>query len=141
MATFLVKTEPGEYSFAQLVQQKRCMWSGVSNNTALLHLRTMRKGDDVLVYHTGDERAVVGLARVAGAPYEDPQRPGLNAKGEPKFAVVDMTAVKAAKTPVPLMRIKDDAKFKNFALVTQGRLSVMPVEEPLAAVLREWAGL
>src|SRR5690349_19351002 len=106
MATFLVKTEPGDYSFDDLVKDKETMWSGVSNPVALKNLRSVRKGDDVLVYHTGDEKAVVGLAKAASGPYEDPKRPGLTDDGQPKFAVIDLKAVRPAKTPVTLATIK-----------------------------------
>src|SRR5882724_11377833 len=120
MATFLVKTEPSTYSFADLVKEKRTVWSGVSSAPALAHLRTIRKGDEVLVYHTGDEKAVVGLAQAVSDPYEDPAHPAVTAKGEPKFAVVDLKAVRAAKSEVTLAQIKADARFKEFALVKQG---------------------
>lgn len=141
MATFLFKTEPGEYSFADLQREKRCVWSGVSNAAALGHLRTARVGDEVLIYHTGDERAIVGLAAVVKGPYEDPARPGKNAKGEAKFAVVELKPVRAAKTPVTLATIKGDRRFAEFALVKQGRLSVMPVAAELDGVLRGMAGM
>lgn len=141
MPTFLMKTEPGEFSFADLVKQKQSTWDGVSNNAALAHLRTMRDGDDILVYHTGDEKAIVGLARVVGSPKADPARPGLNAKGEPKFAVVDVQPVRAAKAPVTLDVIKADPRFATLPLVTQGRLSVMPVPAPLDKAIRKLAGL
>lgn len=141
MATFLVKTEPGEYSFSDLTSDKRCVWEGVTNNAALLHLRSIRKGDEVLVYHTGDEKAVVGLARAVSDPYEDPARPGKNAQGRPRFAVVDLAPVTAAKTPAALERIKADRRFAGFPLVTQGRLSVMAVPAALDVVLRSMAGL
>jgi len=141
VATWLVKTEPGEFSFDDLARKGAARWDGVSNAQALIHLRAMRDGDAVLVYHTGDEKAIVGLARVKGKPYEDPARPGKNDRGEAKFAVVDLKAVGAAREPVGLARIKADARFGTFALVKQGRLSVMPVPTDLAAVLRSWAGL
>jgi predicted RNA-binding protein with PUA-like domain len=141
MATFLFKTEPTEFSYADLVKEKRSCWNGVSNNAALAHLRTAAVGDEVLIYHTGDEKAIVGVAKVVKPAYEDPQQPGKNAKGEPKFAVVDLSPVKAAKTPVTLSQVKADAKFKDFALVTQGRLSVMPVPPALDKALRSMAGL
>lgn len=141
MPCFLFKTEPAEFSFADLERDGRCTWDGVTNAAALIALRSCRIGDDVLIYHTGDERAIVGLARVTALPREDPANPGLNARGEPKFAVVDLAPVTAAKSPVPLARIKDDARFMGFPLVTQGRLSVMPVPAPLAKVLRTWAGM
>jgi predicted RNA-binding protein with PUA-like domain len=141
VATWLVKTEPGEFSFEDLVRKGVSRWDGVSNPQALIHLRAMKDGDAVLVYHTGDERAIVGLAKVERAAYEDPARPGKNERGEAKFAVVDLRAVAAAREPVALARIKSDERFGEFALVRQGRLSVMPVPAELAAVLRSWAGL
>ena len=141
MAAFLFKTEPSDYSFADLARQKRCVWGGVTNAAALIHLRSVRKGDDVFIYHTGDERAVVGLARAATDAYEDLKKPGNTATGQPKFAVVDLVPVCAAKTPVALAAIKADKQFAKFGLVTQGRLSVMPVGAELDGVLRKMAGL
>lgn len=141
MPTFLVKTEPGEYSFDDLVGEKRCVWAGVTSNAALKHLRTIRKGDEVFVYHTGDQKAVVGLARAASDPYEDPAKPGRNAKGEPRFAVIDLAPVKKVPTPAALASIKADKRFAKFRLVTEGRLSVMPVSAELDAALRSMAGL
>ena len=141
MATFLVKTEPMKYSFETLLKAGSCRWDGVSNAAALIAIRSMRKGDDVIVYHTGDEKAVVGLARVHSDPYEDPARPGKTADGAAKFAVVDLTPVAEAETCVPLAVIKADPKFKEFALVRQGRLSVMPVSPLLDKHLRKLAGL
>lgn len=141
MATFLIKTEPGDYSFDQLLKDKSTIWSGVTNPTALIHLRAMKKGDDALVYHTGDQKAIVGLARVTAGASEDPRRPGRNDRGEPKFAVVGIAARKAAKTPVTLTSLRADARFKDFLLVTQSRLSVMPVPAALDTLLRQMAGL
>lgn len=141
MATFLFKTEPSEFSYADLVKERRSCWNGVSNNAALAHLRTAVVGDEVLIYHTGDEKAIVGLAKVVKAPYEDPKQPGKNAKGEPKFAVVDLAPVKAVKSPVTLAAIKADARFSEFPLVTQGRLSVMPVSAAIDKAIRKLAGL
>ncbi len=138
---FLLKSEPGEYSFADLVREKRCVWSGVSNPGALIALRSIRKGDEIFIYHTGNEKAIVGLAKAASNPYEDPERPGTTNDGLPKFAVVDLTPGKPAKTLVTLTAIKADSRFEAFGLVTQSRLSAMPVPEALAKVLREWAGL
>lgn len=141
MATFLVKTEPDEYSFADLLRERLCVWSGVKNPAALIALRSMRKGDRVLVYHTGDEKAIVGEAKVVSpGAYEDPGNPGVNDRGEPKFAVVDLALVKAFPRPVPLAVIKGDTRFKSFALVKQSRLSVMPVTAPEEAAIRQLAG-
>jgi predicted RNA-binding protein with PUA-like domain len=141
MPTFLLKTEPTEYSFADLRRHKRAVWDGITNNAALAFLRTARKGDEALIYHTGDEKAIVGLARIASDPYADPERPGENARGEPKFAGVDLTPLRAAATPVTLAQIKADRRFAKFLLVTQSRLSVMPVPPELDAALRTMAGL
>ncbi len=141
MQTFIFKTEPSAYSFADLVRDGKSTWDGVTNNAALAHLRTAASGDQVLVYHTGDEKAIVGLAKIVRKPYEDPEHPGANARGEPKFPVVDLTPIKAARTPVTLSAIKADRRFAKFLLVTQSRLSIMPVPPELDAVLRALAGL
>lgn len=141
MPTYLLKTEPSEFSFADLVRDKSCVWDGVTNATALIHLRAMSKGDEVFIYHTGDERAIVGLARVTRAAYEDPARPGLNTRGEPRFAVVNLAPVRRVASPVTLATIKTDSRFSKFELVTQSRLSVMPVPPALDTALRALAGL
>jgi predicted RNA-binding protein with PUA-like domain len=116
-------------------------WDGVTNAAALIALRAMKKGDEAFVYHTGDERAIVGLAVVTKGAYEDPKNPGLNTRGEPKNAVVDLKPVKAAKTPVSLETIKGDKRFASFPLVKIGRLSVMAVDPTLDRALRSMAGL
>jgi predicted RNA-binding protein with PUA-like domain len=140
MATFLFKTEPGDYSYDDLVREKRAVWSGVRNPVALRNLRTVKKGDEILIYHTGDEKSIVGLAKAVGVPYEDPKSPGLNDAGEPKMAVVDIAPVAKAKNPVALAAVKADTRFATFPLVTQGRLSVMPVPPELNTALRTMAG-
>ncbi len=140
MPTFLLKTEPGTFSYPDLVKAKRTVWDGVSNPGALAALRTIKKGDDLLIYHTGDEKAIVGMARAAGDAYADPKQPGLTAAGDIKFAVVDLVPVRAAKTPATLAAIKSDPRFAGFALVKQARLSVMAVPGPLDKVLRMMAG-
>lgn len=141
MATFVLKTEPSTYSFADLVRDKETVWDGITNNAALQYLRTMRVGDEALFYHTGKEKAIVGLAKVSGAPREDPKKPGKTPKGEPKFAVVGLKAVKAAESPVTLTEMKADKRFDEFLLVTHGRLSVMPVPAGVDAAIRKMAGL
>jgi len=125
MAHWLVKTEPSTYSFADLERQKKAVWDGVANAVALKHLRAMAPGDDVLIYHTGDVKAAVGLARVVSEPYADPKA------GDPKLAVVDLAPVRRLARPVTLAEVKADPAFSDFALVRQGRLSVMPVPPPL----------
>ncbi len=133
---FLVKTEPSTYSFADLQRDKITTWSGVTSPAALIQLRLMKVGDEVLVYHTGDERAIVGLAKVVKGAYEDPNNPGRNDRGEPKFAVVDIAAVKPVKNQVMLADIKADARFREFGLVKQSRLSVMGATAAQATALR-----
>ena len=122
MASYwIVKTEPSTYSYDDLARQKTAVWDGVKNNLALKHLRSMRPGDQVLVYHTGDEKAVVGIAEVTSDAYPDPKQK------DPKLAVVDLRVVERLSRPVPLAEIKMDRAFADLALVRMGRLSVMPV--------------
>ncbi len=122
MAThWIVKTEPSTYSYDDLARQNTAVWDGVKNNLALKHLRQMKPGDRVLVYHTGDEKAVVGIAEVTSDAYPDPKQK------DPKLAVVDLRVVERLSRPVPLAEIKMDRAFADLALVRMGRLSVMPV--------------
>ena len=125
MARWLVKTEPDEYSFDDLVRAGRDRWDGVRNPVALRHMRSMHPGDEVFVYHTGNVKAIVGLARVASDPYPDPQA------GDPKWIVVDLEAVRPLARPVTLAAIKADPAFASWELVRISRLSVMPVPDPL----------
>ena len=141
MPTFLLKTEPGDYSFADLQRDKKVAWTGVSNNAALAALRSMKKGDEAFIYHTGDEKAIVGLAQITSAPYADPQQPGTTPDGKPKFAVVDLKPLKPAKSALALAQFKADPRFKDFVLVKQSRLSVMPVPADLDKVIRTLTGL
>ena len=141
MAKWLLKTEPGTYSWDDLVRDKKATWDGVANPTALKHIRSTKRGDLALIYHTGDEKAIVGLAQVIREAYEDPDQPGLTAKGEPKFAVVDLKPVGKVKTPVTLAALKADKRFAAFPLVTQPRLSVIPVPAALESALRKMLGV
>lgn len=134
MTTWLLKTEPGTYSFADLERDGKTRWDGVKNPVALKNLRRMAKGDAVFVYHTGDEKAVVGLARIASAPYSDPK----DKSG--KLVVVDLAADRPLKRPVPLATVKADPAFAAFALVRIPRLSVMEVPPALAKRIRELGG-
>lgn len=134
MAYWLLKTEPDHYSYADLERDGATVWDGVSNNAALKFLREMQPGDEALIYHTGDERQAVGLASITSAPYADPQ---LN---DPKLAVVDVKPVRALAHPVTLAAIKADPVFAEFALVRQGRLSVVPVPPELWQRLLSMAG-
>jgi predicted RNA-binding protein with PUA-like domain len=120
---WLFKEEPTHYSFDALVKDKRTVWSGVRNPLAQKHLRSVKKGDRIFYYHTGDEKAVVGICKALGDAYADPN----DASG--KASVVDVAPVKKLARPVTLAEIKADAAFKDFALVRISRLSVMPVTD------------
>lgn len=125
MAYWILKTEPSEFSFADLRRDKRARWDGIGNAQALIHLRQMVKGDGVLIYHSGAEKALVGRAQVLGAAYPDP------AKADPKLVVVDVAAGAPLARPVSLAAIKADPAFRELGLVRQSRLSVVPVPEVL----------
>ncbi len=141
MPTFLFKTEPSEFAFADLQRSASARWDGITNGQAINFLRDARKGDDVLIYHTGDDKAIVGLARISTEPYPDPENPALDGQGRPKFMVVDIQPVKAARSPVGLAAIKADKRFAGFLLVTNSRLSIMPVPPAIDTALRRMAGL
>jgi predicted RNA-binding protein with PUA-like domain len=121
MAFWLLKTEPSVYSYEDLERDKKTVWDGVGNNTALKHLRSMKKGDLVFIYHSGDEKCIVGVAEIESRPYPDPR------KTDPRFVVVDLKAKKRLKNTVSLAGVKGRKSFEDFALVRIPRLSVMPV--------------
>lgn len=121
MAYWYVKTDTESYAFDDLHREGRTVWDGVSNAVALKHLRSMAPGDRVLIYHSGEEKALAGLARVVSGPYQDPKR------GDPKLTVVDLQADRRLERPVTLAAIKADPAFKDLALVRMSRLSVGPV--------------
>jgi len=125
MAYWLLKTEPDCYSWSDLVRDKKTTWDGVTNALALKHLRTMKKGDQALIYHTGGERQAVGIAEIASAPYADP-----NADDE-KIVVVDIKSKKALAEPVGLDVIKADKTFTGWDLLRIGRLSIVPVPDAM----------
>ena len=129
MATmnWLFKEEPLNYSFDALQKDKRAVWSGVKNPLAQKHLHAVKKADRIFYYHTGSEKAVVGIARALGDAYTDPN------DNTGKHAVVDVGPVRKLARPVTLAEIKADKAFKDFALVRISRLSVMPVSDA------EWA--
>lgn len=134
MSYWLVKADPADYGWQHLVRDRGTVWDGVSNNLALKHMRAMSKGDEVLVYHSGAEKAVVGVARVASAPYEDPER------GDSRLVVFDLKPRRALPNPVSLASIKAEPAFRDFALVRMSRLSVMPVPAPLWKRILKMAG-
>ena len=135
MADFVFKTEPSDYSFADLQAKGSGVWDGVRNPVALKHMRAMSKGDRVFVYHTGSEKAVVGIARAASAAYPDPKAPAGSS-----LSVIDLTPVAPLKQPVSLATLKADPEFAESPLVRQGRLSVVPLTAKQAAGIEKLGG-
>jgi predicted RNA-binding protein with PUA-like domain len=125
MALWLFKEEPETYSFARLEKDGKTTWSGVTNPLAQKHLRAVKKGDRILFYHTGKEKAVVGVMEATGDASPDP------ADKTGKRVVVTVKPVRKLKTPVTLAAIKAEKAFANWELVRIARLSVMPVPEEL----------
>jgi predicted RNA-binding protein with PUA-like domain len=132
---WLFKTEPSDYSYARLEKEGRAVWDGVTNALALRHLREVRRGDPILIYHTGDEKAVVGVARAASDPKPDPSDPS------GRLVVVEIEPRERLPRPVSLAAIKARRDMADFELVRIGRLSVMPVSagrwEAIARMSRE----
>ena len=123
MAHWLIKSEPSAYSWDQLVKDKRTSWTGVRNFQAAANLKAMKVGDRCFFYHSGEGKEIVGIAEVTKAAYPDPtDKTG-------KAVTVDLKAVEPVKQPVTLAAIKADPKFKDFKLVRQSRLSVVPVDD------------
>lgn len=120
-ASWLLKTEPKTYSFDRLLQEQRTTWDGVRNNLALQHLRAMKAGDRLLIYHSGADKAVVGTGKVVKAAYQDPSQ------DDPRVVVVDIAAEARLPGPVSLAILKADPELREFPLVRMPRLSVMPV--------------
>ena len=120
MANWILKTEPSTYSFDDLVRAGRATWDGVTNPVALKNIKAMKAGDAVLIYHTGDEKAVVGHAEVVSAPYPDP--------GAAKLTVVDLKPGKRLPRPITLAQVRAQAALKDLALVRMPRLSVVPAD-------------
>ncbi|HSB56109.1 MAG TPA: EVE domain-containing protein [Gemmatimonadales bacterium] len=118
---WLLKTEPTTYSFDRLVQEGQAVWDGVRNNLALKYLREMKAGDQLLIYHSGADKAVVGQAKVVKAAYPDPSA------DDPKIVVVDLVPAGKLPKPVPLAAIKAESSLADLPLVRMPRLSVMPV--------------
>jgi predicted RNA-binding protein with PUA-like domain len=123
MTHWLFKEEPDHYSLEDLFRDKRATWDGVENNLALKHLRSVKKGDQVLYYHTGKQKAVVGVMAVVKGPYRDP------ARDDARFVVVDVKPLRRLHRPVSLAEIKSNPNFADFALVRNSRLSVMPITD------------
>jgi predicted RNA-binding protein with PUA-like domain len=131
---WLVKQEPGAYSWATFVKEERTAWTGVRNFQARIHLRAMKKGDVICFYHSVSEKQVVGLARVEREAYPDPTA------REGDWVCIDLVPVKPLRMPVSLEAIKADKTLKTMALVRQSRLSVMPLTEGQFQRLLDLAG-
>jgi predicted RNA-binding protein with PUA-like domain len=134
MSYWLVKSEPSSYSWEQLEKDKQTDWTGVRNYAARIHLRGMKKDDEVLFYHSNEGLEIVGIAKVAREAYQDPTTK------ETAWIAVDLKPYKKLKNPVSLDDIKNDKRLKDMALVRIGRLSVQPVTEKEWIVIMELAG-
>ena len=135
MTIWLLKTEPGDFSFDDLVARGVEPWDGVANPTALRNLRAAQAGETCVIYHTGDERQVVGLATVERTAYPDPH------KNDERLIVIDVRAGARLPKPVGLDQIKADARFADSPLVRMGRLSVVALTDAQYAALLELAGM
>ena len=125
MARWLLKTEPDCYDWDALTRDKKTAWDGVANALALKHMRTMKKGDLALIYHTGDERAAIGIAEITSNPYADPN------EQDERLVVVDLKPKQKLPHPVTLADIKVDPAFAGWDLLRISRLSVVPVPDEL----------
>lgn len=134
MAYWLVKSEPSVYSWDQFVAEKQTAWTGVRNYAARLHLRSMKKGDEVLFYHSNEGTDIVGIAKVVKEHYQDPST------DDDRWSAVDLKPLKKIKKPVTLETIKKDKRLANMALVRLGRLSCQPVTDDEWKIIMELAG-
>ena len=129
MAYWLVKTEPETFSWDKFTTDKKTTWDGVRNFQARSNMKGMKKGDTVFFYHTGDEKAIVGLAKVSSEPYPEPKAPD--------WIVVDLVPDKKLKNPVTLSQIKSEKRLSDMVLVRASRLSVQPVKENEYTIILE----
>ena len=134
MAHWLVKSEPSVYGFDQLIKDKSTVWSGVRNYAARLHLRGMKKGDEVFYYHSNAGTDIVGIARIKKEAYQDPTT------DDERWVAVDIQPVRRLSKPVTLEQIKADKRLSDMALVRIGRLSVQPVTDKEWKIVLELAG-
>lgn len=132
-AAWLLKTEPGAYSYEDLARDRKTVWDGITNPVALRNLRAMRAGDRVVIYHTGDQKRAVGFGRVARTAYPDPTH------GDERRPVVDLEAGAALGRPVSLAELKAEKVFADSPLARQGRLSVVPLTRAQLATLEALA--
>jgi len=141
LPVLLFKTEPGEFAFADLQARGRSRWDGVTAPAAVLALRGARAGDLVWIYHSGGDKAVVGIARCLGDAYADPARPDRTKAGEVRYAVVDLEAVRSLPTPVTLDALKREPACADLPMLKQSRLSVMRVSPGASSAIARLAGL
>lgn len=134
MAYWLVKSEPSVYPWEQLEKDKETSWTGVRNYAARLHMRAMKKGEEVLFYHSNEGMEIVGIAKVAKEAHHDPTT------DDERWDTVEIRAFRRLKHPVSLDQVKDDKRLKEMALVRISRLSVQPVTDKEWAVIMELAG-
>ncbi|MFO1190077.1 MAG: EVE domain-containing protein [Alphaproteobacteria bacterium] len=135
MAYWLMKSEPATWSWQQQVDQGPEPWTGVRNHQAANNMKAMRLGDRAFFYHSGEERAIKGVVEIVKTYYPDPTDP------TGRFGMVDVRAVMPVKAPVTLAMVKAEPRLKDFALVRQSRLSVMPVSPAAWAILCKMAGI
>lgn len=129
MNYWLLKTEPDTYSWDTLVKDKKAVWDGIRNFQARRNLKEMKKGDVALIYHTGDEKSIIGLAKVVKEHYPEPK--------DPDWVVVEISPEKKLKKPVSLAQIKADKRLSSMILVKAPRLSVQPVSADQFDIIRE----
>ena len=134
MAYWLIKSEPSVYSWDQFVKDKRTFWDGVRNYAARIHLRAMKKGDEVFYYHSNEGLEIVGIAKVVKEAYQDPTTT------DDAWVAVDVAPVRKLKNPVPLSAIKTRKELADMALIRLGRLSVQPVTDAEWKVILGMAG-
>ncbi len=134
MSYWLVKSEPLTYSWDQFVKDKKTTWDGIRNYAARLHVRAMKKGDEVLFYHSNEGLEIVGIAKVIKEAYPDPTT-------KDDWSAVDLKAHKKLKKPVTLNEIKKDKRLADMALIRISRLSVQPVKEEEWKIIMEIAGV
>ena len=135
MSFFLLKTEPIVYSYSDLERDKKAVWDGVTSPGGLFQIKSAKKGDIAFIYHTGDEKQVVGICEITCDPYVDPKA------GNPKIFVFDIKPKKKLPKPVTLEQIKADKRFTDSRLVKEPRLSVQPVPDKIWNAILELSGL
>ncbi|MSR65065.1 MAG: EVE domain-containing protein [Verrucomicrobiae bacterium] len=135
MNYWVLKTEPSEFSYANLEEKKKAVWDGITNPLALKYIRSMGKGDLAFIYHTGDEKQITGIARITSGAYPDPR------DDTGKLSVVDLAPLQRLKKPITLTSLKAKRDFADWELVRIGRLSVVPVDEERWKKLKKLGGL